>query len=853
MKLHQFYIWVTGALTLSFALPRPIEAQIVGDTTLPNNSIVTPIGKVFNIEGGTEVGNNLFHSFKDFSLATGFEAFFNNSLNIENIFSRVTGGNISNIDGLIRANGSANLFLINPNGIIFGSNAQLNVGGSFLASTASQINFANGSFFSATTPASSPLLTVSVPIGLQFGADPGKIVNRANAAVVDSMGNKSTGLQGGTNSTVALVGGEVLFEGGSLTSPGGRIEVGAVGGNTQVSLNQTGNRFALGYEGVNNFRDVVLSDLAQINASGEGGGDIQVRGQNIKVLGGSQIVADTLGDLPGGTVEITASDLVEVSGSGPLPPDGPSDPVLVMFGIIAPLTSTLSTTTFGSGRGGDLIIKTARLITRGGPEIQVQTFGDGQGGDLLLIASESVDISGAKPLVRLEPNVADLIAPTTSASGLSVDATIDLGLSSNISTVAVGAGQGGKLTLITPSLKVGSGSLINSNPFGTGSGGTINIQAGTVELTGRSPRTGLYPSGIITSSLSPGDSGSVTLTVDRLIVRDGAEINAATFSTARGGSLTIQASKSIEVIGTGTATDGQRFSSLLTAGTTGAGDAGNVSITTGSLTVRDGAGIRVSGTKTGDAGILNIRADSIKLDNFASITAATTSGEGGNISIDVRDYLLLRNGSQITGQAEGTGNGGNITIDPPFIIAVKPENSDIIANAFAGNGGNINITATGIYGLVPTRGPLNDSISEINASSQTGIQGTVTINNPEVDPSSGLVKLPEELSDASNQVVVSCAAAQGNSFTITGRGGLPEDPTATIRGQTVWSDLQDFSSVTEGANATPTNNQALTKNRPSRIVEATGWVTDKQGHVTLVAALPNGTASTYGAKPPNCH
>lgn len=113
-------------------------------------------------------------------MPTGNEASFNNADTIENIFSRVTGGNISNIDGLIRANGGADLYLINPTGIIFGENARLDIGGSFLGSTSTSILFENGEF-SAADLENPFLLTVNAPIGLGFREQPGDIINRSTA------------------------------------------------------------------------------------------------------------------------------------------------------------------------------------------------------------------------------------------------------------------------------------------------------------------------------------------------------------------------------------------------------------------------------------------------------------------------------------------------------------------------------------------------------------------------------------------------------------------------------------------------------------------------------------------------
>jgi filamentous hemagglutinin family protein len=158
---------VTYCTLVNLELTTSAAAQIAPDNTL-STTVSSPNNLNFVIEGGDRSGSNLFHSFSEFSVPAGGTAFFNNPIEIQNIFSRVMGGNVSNINGVIGAR-NANLFLMNPAGIIFGPNAQLLIGGSFVGTTATGIAFADGTEFSATNVSGSSLLTLSVPTGLQMG------------------------------------------------------------------------------------------------------------------------------------------------------------------------------------------------------------------------------------------------------------------------------------------------------------------------------------------------------------------------------------------------------------------------------------------------------------------------------------------------------------------------------------------------------------------------------------------------------------------------------------------------------------------------------------------------------------
>ncbi|MEG4817936.1 two-partner secretion domain-containing protein [Microcoleus sp. K5-D4] len=885
-------------------------AQVVPDATLPNNSTVTPDGNTFTIEGGTEAGRNLFHSFREFSVPTGGTAFFNNIDTVQNIFTRVTGGSISNIDGIIEVNGTANLFLLNPNGIIFGPNASLKIDGSFLGTTANSINFADGTSFSATNPQTTPLLTISIPTSLQFGPNPGQIIVDRPAAVSafedSGEGNQNpAGLEVLPGQTLALAGGDIALPGGILTAPGGRIELGSVAGNSSVSLTLNDSGFTLGYAGVQNFQDIQLSQAAVVDASSdEGGGTIQVRGRRVALTEDSGILSQTFGSQNGGTVSIqavqfvaegggyvdtttygagrggnlsvTATESIELSGTNP---DG-----TLPSGFFAQV-DIQDETTPTTGNAGDLTIATSRLVLQDGAQVSSGTSSQGSGGNLTVTASDSIKIIGRRTdgqapsalLTQTEPgssgNSQDLtistrelilrdgaeISSTTNGTGnagnILIQASDQLIVQNRagISAFTSGDGRGGNISIETGRLIAQNGGQVLATTQGTGQAGTLTVNAReSIELAGTDIDG--FPSGLFTQSTGlatdsdAGNADNLTVTTRQLTVRDGAAISADTFASGRGGSLTVNASESIEVTGTSgivpaevsplVRADG-RLPSRLTAVATGSGAAGSVTIDTGLLRVRDGASVAVDGSRgTGSAGNLEVTASNIRLDR-GTITAETRSGDFGNINLQASNYLLMRDNSNITVTASGDARGGNININARALIAGI--NSDITANAVSREAGRVEITAPeGIFGARSRReaNPASNLTSDITATSLAGPQldGEVLLNTPDVDPTQGAVQLPDRLvnPDAIAQI---CPAqrrpGEDRTFTRTGRG-LPATPGETLSGSPATVGLADAVPPVEGRSRTAAPQQAV---RPAArpIQAARGWAVNSKGEVIFTA------------------
>jgi filamentous hemagglutinin family protein len=804
MKSPLSFSWSSSLIVLALNT-LPVSAQIAPDGSLPT-SVTSPDGLNFTIDNGTLSGGNLFHSFQDFSVPTNGSAFFNNGLDVQNIFSRVTGGNISNIDGLLRANGGANLFLLNPNGIVFGPNASLNIGGSFFGTTANSIQFADGVEFSATNPTANPLLTISVPVGLQMGQNPGAITVQGTGyqfvvnlfAPIDRSQNPP-GLKVGAGQTLALIGGAVNFSGGiASANGGGHIEVGSVG-DGQVGLNLTPAGWVGDYSAVRQFNDIHLTQQSLLDASGSNG-SIQVQGRDIKLSEGSSILLQNLGTQTSGGITVQATGALNLTGTIPNGRTG----------------SFIYTENVGMGQTGDIHIAAAQLSLQEGGAIASRTFVPASGGNI------AIDVSG-----------------TIAIDGF---ASADPIWTSAIGTLTFSSANAGNLTVSTGSLRLLNGASLGSASVGSGQSGTVRVNAqDAIEIAGNNPIT-LIPSALVTSTNSSGNANSVFVNTDRLVIREGGVLGTSTVSTGSAGSVTVNASDSIEIRGrsAGSINPSRIVSTAeifdpVTQATfrlpaIPSGDAGSLTINTPSLRITDGAFVTVKNDGPGIAGDVQINANSIGLDNQGSITASTASGNGGDIRLNLQDSLLLRHGSKLSVTAAGTGNGGNLSINTPVLVGL--ENSDIIANADLGNGGNIQINTQGIFGL-ENRPELTPE-SDISASSQFGVSGSITINNPNADSSLGIVELPQDPIDPSQDIGRGCGEIADSQFIASGRGGIPESPDATIQSSRIWNDLRDLPAVESSEMADTATVPAMP------LVEATTWVRNDRGQVELVAMQPVG-------------
>ncbi len=631
-----------------------------------------------------------------------------------------------------------------------------------------------------------------------------------------------------------------------VTSTSGKANAGDIQLNISGAINLDGS---LG-NATTEIRSQAFTNTAQGNS-----GNIIINGENqskkvdsLSIKNGAQITSSTEGSGKVGEISILANS-VSLDGNKSS----------INSQILAGAT----------GNGNQIKLQTTNLSLTNGAQISTEVLGtniNSQGSNIYIYTNNLSLLNGSQ--------ISTSVTGQGKAGSLTIDAlgTVLFDSLGKISSLinSGGKGLGGDITVISQLLSLNNESQINAGTSGVGNAGNITIKvrdtanfdrslvsssvntngkgnAGNVEITAKD--VFLVNGTQISSAVAgQGDGGQIsitsnTLTIDGIGTLLGINSTSGIFGSVRtgaignGGNINIYVSKNLSL------SNGARISASTSVNTTG--KSGSIFIDPEVVTLTNGAKISVSSLGSGDGGNITVLAGLLSL-NSSSITAETANGNGGNITLQVKDLFWLRNASLVSATAGNNGNGGNIDLSANFVLAFATENSDITANAFKGRGGNIAITTQGIFGLEyrPQLTPLSD----ITASSQFGINGTVTINTPGVDPSKGLGKLPVDVTDSSKLISQRCVADNtGSKFFITGRGGLPPSPSDTIYRTTqilanvgsvsnAQSSAQSNQNVHSSEITSSTQNQDYFQDSPlDRIVEIEGWIVDKSGRVSLVS------------------
>jgi len=732
-------ITLVGYFAIAFSTARTL-AQIAPDNTLgAESSIVTPNANVGGslgdrIDGGATRGANLFHSFLEFNVGNGQGVYFANPTGIQNIFSRVTGTNPSQIRGTLGVDGGANLFLLNPNGIIFGRNARLEIAGSLVATTANSLLFENGFEFSTRNPQAPPLLTINLSPGLQYGSNrSGTISNTGNLAV----GQNLTLAAGNLNLQGQLQAGGDL----TLTSLSGDISVSSIGtsdvfGGGSVTIDSRGKITVAGEI------DVSAQDLSLNNTYRGNGGNVTLLAKgDINLTRGSGILSE---GLLGGNITLKSDAAIYATNSEVESVSSTNQPGLTGGNINVSATSlflsnaTLSTTALRQANGGSVIINaTDSVSVTNGAGIGTVVAGQGNAGDVKINATNSVSLdgvsrngqpttvgSGALPRRIGNGNISittgslsitngALISTATLGRGdagsvkinatnsVSLDGASSNGQPSSIFSATATDGKGGPIEIETGSLSVTNGAGINASTVGRGDAGSVKINAtNSVSLDGASSNG--QPSGIFSATATDGKGGPIEIETGSLSVTNGAVISASTGGQKDAGNVKITATNSVSLDGVSS----NGGSSGIVSGSAADGNGGLIEIETGSLSVTNGAGISATTGGQGNAGNVKITAtNAVSLDGVSSNGQPSgiqsdvyfqADGEGGTIEIETGS-LSVTNGAVISASTVGQGNAGNVKITQTNAVSLdgvssNGEPSGIFSLAAAdGKGGSIEI------------------------------------------------------------------------------------------------------------------------------------------------------------------
>jgi len=649
-RLATIGVWCAIA---AMAPDRRVRAQIVPDATLPQPSTAIASDRGVEIGGGTASGGNLFHSFARFDLSDGQRATFATPPQIERILARVTGGAISHIDGTLAA--GADLIFLAPDGIEFGDRARLDLGGSFLVTTASAIAFDDGLIWPSAA-IETPLLSIAVPIGLTFdGArDPATISasGRGRPAAIDSSdplnGVSAAAIASGTivefadsvlavapGHTLAAIGGNLDIHRTQLYAPSGQIVLGGVRSG-RVGFGDLAAGGAFRFDAAELGGTIRLADRAALLSDGDPSGAIDLAAATIAIGGGSFVNINNFGDAPSGDITAIATDRLTIDGVS-----------------ATGASSFVDAKTFGSGAGGRITVSADRLEMTDGANLNTASYGAGRSGDIDLQIGDVLFLSGFKPTLRA-------------------------GDITNIGSSARATGDGGRVSIASRRIELQQGASILGLTTGDNLGGDLDLTASeSIRLVGTAD--GTQGSSIGTVTLGVGDAGDVEVRAPRLMLSDGARLGSSTAAVGRAGNANLESSIEIVLAGRDAALGGSQIlalsESIVTSGllprdlavalpalaaVVPSGDSGDVSIATPRLFLTDGGSIQLANRGSGNPGRLNVNSDFVRLEAGSQVLAETIAGFGGGLLFDVR--VLEVDNSAISTATAGSGRGGDIRI-----------------------------------------------------------------------------------------------------------------------------------------------------------------------------------------------
>jgi filamentous hemagglutinin family protein len=740
------------------------HAEIITDGSLGARLSLPGSNYEITPELGQQLGGNLFHSFDKFNIHAGESATFSGATSVQNIIGRVTGGSASTIDGILRTSiPNADLYLLNPNGILFGRNAKLEVQGSFHASTADTLRLGDGGNFNAKYPNDS-LLVSAPPTAFGFLTDTPAAISSEGAQLVVTTGK-----------TLSLIAGDMALYPSFLDEKAQLTKISAVNGRVNLTSSRGVGDVTLTANDVIMQTQPADMQLKSVQLSSNDGGSIYIRSGEF-VLDNS-LISLLVGAKPGGWLDIKARNVIlsngaRISTTALVASAGnisiqATDTIRLSGQDSQNLGSYIASNTRSknkAGAGGTMILQARRLELKDGGKLSASSFGAGDGGEIQLDISEEIVMDGA-----------------------------DKQTPSSIYMVASDSGKGGTLKLQTDRLNLLNGTYLGADAKSTGTGGDISIVAREVTLQGVSGSgSGSFISSNTLGTVDgAGKGGEINLQAEQLTLKEGGQISASTLGQGAGGKINIASSQNITLSGqdntglhsgvfsvAGTEATGHagqiaiqaqdmliKDLGELNAGTRGKGKGGDVNVTAQRIQINSGGRITARSTGTGDAGTVTLKVSDTLLLDDASVETKTESAAGGSLFISVPKTLYLWNSKITTSVHGGVGNGGDITIDQPKFVILN--NAKTIAQADAGRGGNINIISSEF---------VRSTESLVSASSRLGIDGNVFISAPDADLSGDLIILSTDFLNADALLKTPCSQMDSESLgslVVAHREGVP--------------------------------------------------------------------------------